>query len=89
MPTPEAEVLKPVDPSITNTDEWEIFDLGNAHVVNEKNGKPTSLLAAYADTPLKVVGTFTPSRGQSKYRTSYARPIMKSQYKTLLRGLLT
>jgi uncharacterized membrane protein len=72
MPTPEADVLKPVDPSITNTDEWEIFILSNAYVVYEKNGKPASLLAAYADTPLKVVGTFTSGRGQAKYRTSYA-----------------
>lgn len=24
------------------------------YVVHEKNGKPTNLLAAYADTPLKV-----------------------------------
>lgn len=73
MPTSEGVVLKPVDPSITNSDEWEIFALSNAHVVHEKNGKPTNLLAAYADTPLKVVGTFAPGRGQAKYRTSYSR----------------
>jgi hypothetical protein len=73
MPTPEADVLKPADPSITNSDEWEIFVLSNAHVVHEKNGKPVSLLAAFADTPLKVVGTFAPGRGQAKYRTSYPR----------------
>lgn len=71
MPTPQGDVLKPVDPSITNSDEWEIFALSNAHVVHEKNGKPANLLAAYADTPLKVVGTFAPGRGQAKYRTSY------------------
>ncbi|KAF1921489.1 hypothetical protein BDU57DRAFT_467007 [Ampelomyces quisqualis] len=66
MPTPEGDVLKPVDAS-TNPDEWQIFALSNAYVVHEKNGKPASLLAAYADTPLKVVGTFAPGRGQAKY----------------------
>jgi hypothetical protein len=72
-PTPEGEVLKPIDPSCHDSNEWAIFVLDNAHVVHESNGKPTSLLTAYADTPLKVVGTYTPSRGQSKYCTSYAR----------------
>jgi hypothetical protein len=72
MPTPEGDVLKPVDSSVTNSDEWEIFTLSNAQVVYESNGKPANLLAAYADTPLKVQGTFAPSRGQVKCRTSYA-----------------
>jgi hypothetical protein len=67
MPTLEGDVLRPVDASITNSDEWEIFNLSNAQVVHEKNGQPASLLDAYADTPLKVVGTFTAGRGQSKY----------------------
>jgi hypothetical protein len=67
MPTPEGDVLKPVDASITNSDNWEIFTLSNAQVVYEENGKPASLLDAYADTPLKVVGTFTAGRGQLKY----------------------
>jgi hypothetical protein len=71
MPIPEAEVLKPVDPSITNSDDWEIFILSDARVVYESNGKPASLLSAYADTPLKVVGRLeTPGRAQLKYRTS-------------------
>jgi len=80
MPTPEGDVLKPIDPSAASSDDWEIFILNNAQVVHEKNGKPVSLLAAYADTPLKVTGTFTPGRGQSKHRTSYARPTMASQH---------
>jgi hypothetical protein len=67
MSTSESDILKPVDSSITNSDEWEIFTLSNAHVVYESNGKPANLLAAYADTPLKVQGTFTPGRGQLKY----------------------
>jgi hypothetical protein len=65
MTTTEAEVLKST--SITNSDDWEIFTLSNAQVVYEENGKPASLLDAYADTPLKVVGTFAASRGQLKY----------------------
>jgi hypothetical protein len=67
MPIPEGDVLRPVDASITNSDEWEIFTLSNAKVVHEKNGRPANLLDAYADTPLRVVGTFTAGRGQSKY----------------------
>ena len=80
MPTPEGDVLKPIDPSAASSDDWEIFILNNAQVVHEKNGKPVSLLAAYADTPLKVTGTFTPGRGQSKYRTSCAWASMELQH---------
>jgi hypothetical protein len=71
MPTPEGDVLKPVDPSITDSNEWEIFVLSNAHVVYESNGKTANLLTAYADTPLRVRGRLeAPRRGQMKYRTS-------------------
>jgi len=71
MPTPETDVLKPVDPSITDSDKWEIFVLSNAQVVYESNGKPASLLAAYADTPLRVEGRLqNPVRSQLKYRMS-------------------
>lgn len=70
MPVPESEVLKPVEPWITNSDDWEIFVLSDARVVYENNGKPASLLAAFADTPLKVTGRLeTPARPQLKYRT--------------------
>jgi hypothetical protein len=79
MPTPESDVLKPVESSITNSDEWEIFTLSNAHVVYESNGKPANLLAAYTDTPLKVQGTFTPGRGQLKYRTLCESRSMNAQ----------
>jgi hypothetical protein len=74
MPTLEGDILKPVESSITNSDEWEIFTLSNAQVVYESNGKPANLLAAYADTPLKVQGTFAPSRGQVKCCTLLASP---------------
>lgn len=71
MPRPEGDVLKPVDPSITDSDEWEIFVLSDAHVVYESDGTPASLLSAYADTPLRVQGRLEPpGRGQLKYRTS-------------------
>ena len=71
MPASEGDVLKPVDPSITDSDHWEIFVLSDAQVFYESNGKPASLLAAYADTPLKVQGRLeAPGRGQMKYCTS-------------------
>jgi hypothetical protein len=69
MPTSEAEILRPVEASNTNSDDWEIFVLSDAHIVYESNGKPASLLAAYADTPLRVEGRLeTPGRSQLKYR---------------------
>lgn len=78
MPTPEGDVLKPVDPSITEPDNWEIFVLSNAQVVYESNGKPASLLSAYSDTPLRVQGQLEPpGRGQSKYRTSHNCALVK------------
>jgi hypothetical protein len=92
MPTPEGHVLKPVESSVTNSDEWETFTLSNAQVVYESNGKPASLLAAYADTPLKVQGTFTPGRGQLKYRTSFdslVRSCKETRCWTLQNGMLT
>jgi hypothetical protein len=68
MLTPEVNVLKPIDPSITNSDDYEIFNLSNAHVSYISNGKPASLLSAYADTPLKVEGKLeAPDRSQLKY----------------------
>ena len=71
MLTPEADVLKPVDPSITDSDDWEIFVLNDARVVYESNGKLANLLSAYADTPLKVEGRLeAPGRAQNKYRMS-------------------
>ncbi|KAF2703372.1 hypothetical protein K504DRAFT_473944 [Pleomassaria siparia CBS 279.74] len=68
MLTSELDILKPIDPSVTSSDDYEIFALSNAQVVYASNGKPASLLAAYADTPLRVEGRLeTPSRAQMKY----------------------
>ncbi|KAF2681407.1 hypothetical protein K458DRAFT_444652 [Lentithecium fluviatile CBS 122367] len=68
MLTPELEVLKPIGPSISHADDYEIFALSNAQVVYQSNGKPASLLAAYADTPLRVEGRLESlDRGQLKY----------------------
>ncbi|KAG9190964.1 hypothetical protein G6011_09052 [Alternaria panax] len=75
MPTPESEILRPLDASNTNSDDWEIFVLSDARIVFESNGKPASLLAAYADTPLKVQGRLDiPARNQLKY-------LLKKPYK--------
>ncbi|CBX96731.1 hypothetical protein IAQ61_005406 [Plenodomus lingam] len=77
MPTPEAAVLRPVDPSITDSDDWDIFILSDARITYESNGKPASLLAAYADTPLKVEGLLeTPGREQCHY-------LLKKPYKPM------
>ncbi|CAN9266371.1 unnamed protein product [Alternaria alternata] len=68
MPDPESEILRPLDVSNTNSDDWEIFILSDARIVFENNGKPASLLAAYADTPLRVEGRLeSPGRSQLKY----------------------
>ncbi|KAF2111359.1 hypothetical protein BDV96DRAFT_582045 [Lophiotrema nucula] len=62
MPTPESEALKPIDPSISNPDDYEIYTLSDARVVyarsgnGGKKGAEASLLAAYADCPLRVEG---------------------------------
>lgn len=86
MFTPEADVLKPVDPSITDSNEWEIFVLSNARVVYESNGKPANLLSAYADMSLKVQGQLdAPSRTNSKYCTSGHDNVVKR----VMVGLLT
>lgn len=69
MPTPEHAVLKPIDPSITDSDDYEIFVLSDVQVVYESNGRLASLLVAYADTPLRVEGRLeAPGRGQAKCR---------------------
>jgi hypothetical protein len=69
MPISEPEILKPIESSSTNSDDWEIFVLSEARIVYESNGKPASLLDAYADRPLKVEGRLeTPGRSQLRYR---------------------
>jgi hypothetical protein len=57
MPTPELDVLLPAE---TNRESDDYFVLTNAHVVYESNGKPASLLSAYADVPLRVEGWLEP-----------------------------
>ncbi|KAL1604997.1 hypothetical protein SLS60_004540 [Paraconiothyrium brasiliense] len=57
MPVPELEVLIPTNPA---SDSEDYFVLSNAHVVYESNGKPASLLSAYADVLLRVEGHLEP-----------------------------
>jgi len=77
MLVPELEALRPIDPTITNSDDYEIFVLSSARVVNEQNGKLVSLLTAYADTQLRIEGRLEPlARGQSKCRTFFSRVAM-------------
>ncbi|KAJ4320113.1 hypothetical protein N0V94_003583 [Neodidymelliopsis sp. IMI 364377] len=77
MPTPESDILKPIEPS-QDEDQWTEFILSNASVVHESNGKPANLLLAYADTPLRITGRLeTPRRDQSQYRMSMHEADMK------------
>ncbi|ORY17055.1 hypothetical protein BCR34DRAFT_506208 [Clohesyomyces aquaticus] len=67
-PMPELSVLKPLDPSITNEDDYPDFPLSEVRVVCASNGQPASLLAAYADTPLIVEGRLgAPKRENGRY----------------------
>ncbi len=69
MPILESDVLKPMDPSLSE-DNWAEFVLSDASVAYESNGKPANLLLAYADTPLKVQGCLeAPSREHVHQRT--------------------
>ena len=68
MLTPELQVLKPIDSSISNSDDYEIFILSNARVYYTANGKPANLLVAHVDTPLRVEGRLeNPDKSQQKY----------------------
>ncbi|KAF2734473.1 hypothetical protein EJ04DRAFT_466552 [Polyplosphaeria fusca] len=60
MPVNESQVLKPINPTITNSDDYEIFSLRDARVVHSGNGKLANLLDAYADKPLRVEGKLGP-----------------------------
>ncbi|KAF1970635.1 hypothetical protein BU23DRAFT_600770 [Bimuria novae-zelandiae CBS 107.79] len=57
MAVPELDILLPAD---ANSDSEDYFVLSNAQVVYEANGKPASLLSAYADVPLRVEGRLDP-----------------------------
>ncbi|KAF2490126.1 hypothetical protein BU16DRAFT_586218 [Lophium mytilinum] len=77
MAVPELDILKPVDPSISNPDDYELFTLSNAQVCNPKTGKPANLLDAYADNPVTVEGKLDPPpREQQKYLVN--RPYRKA-----------
>lgn len=68
MPVPEDDILRPIEPSITNSNDYPEFILHDTHIVYESNGKPANLLNAYADTPLRVQGRLDPpKRDQAKY----------------------
>lgn len=68
MPVPEDDILKAIEPSITNSNDYPEFTLHDARIVYEGNGKPANLLVAYADTPLRVTGRLDPpKREQSRY----------------------
>ncbi|OCK81875.1 hypothetical protein K432DRAFT_350207 [Lepidopterella palustris CBS 459.81] len=77
MLIPELDVLKPIDPSISNSDHYQQFVLSNVQVYDAKTGEPASLLHAYADTPLTVHGRLEPpERHQQQYFLS--RPYAKA-----------
>lgn len=79
MSVPELQILKPIDPSITSPDDYEIFVLNNAQVVYESNGKLANLLLAYADTPMRVEGSLEPlDRSQTQCRESSRSTAMQA-----------
>lgn len=60
-----SDVLKPRDPSVTNTDEWPEFRISNATLTNSSN-ELASLLTAGEHNPLTLTGTLEPpSKGQA------------------------
>lgn len=72
MFAPELDVLLPAD---ENNESEDYFVLSNAHVFYESNGKPASLLSAYADVRLRVEGRLeAPDRNLAKRRTSLEPP---------------
>jgi hypothetical protein len=73
MLTPETEILKPLDPSLPHSDDYEIFTLSDAQVTYAgKHGGLASLLSAYSDTPLRVEGRLeAPDRSQLRCRRSH------------------
>lgn len=83
MPIFESDVLKPREPTLPE-DDWAEFTLSDVSVAYEKNGKPASLLAAYANCPLTVRGRLeTPDRKQAHHCTLGAQsycpiPVLKT-----------
>lgn len=80
MPVPEDDILKAIEPSVTNSNDYPEFTLHNARIVYQSNGKPANLLVAYADTPLRVEGRLDPpKREQAKYcaLVSHIEPMCK------------
>lgn len=55
MSVPEEEVLKPIDPSIADENQWEEYQLSNVEV-HDANGSLTSLLNADDSSPVTVTG---------------------------------
>ena len=69
MPTPELDILKPIDPSITDSDLWQQYVLSNVQIYDAETREPVSLLDAYADTPVIIEGKLEPpDRSQQQYR---------------------
>lgn len=69
----ESDVLKPRDPTLPE-DHWAEFTLSNVSVAYENNGKPASLLAAYANCPLTVRGRLeAPEREHAHHCTLSVR----------------
>ena len=69
MLTPELDILKPIDPSINDSDLWQQYVLSNVQIYDAETRQLASLLDAYADTPVIVEGKLEPpDRNQQQYR---------------------
>ncbi|EKG15623.1 hypothetical protein MPH_07058 [Macrophomina phaseolina MS6] len=85
-PLHEAEVLKPHDPSLTDENDWEEFQLASAEVRDAATDEPTSLLDADAASPVTVIGRLEPlPRDQSHLLAASAPAIPKSGVPVALR----
>ena len=56
MTCPELDILEPKDPAIENWDDWPTYSLRKTSIISQKTGKPTSLLKAHEDNPVKISG---------------------------------
>ena len=86
MPTCELDVLKPIDPSISDSDDWPIYDVTNAQVYHASTSKLANLLHAFPDNPLRLEGRLEPP-GRQYTKNRKAIHTSKDQAEYLIANL--
>lgn len=61
----ESAVFPPKDPTLTNDDDWPIYELHDVEV-QDSSGRPTSLFEADGFTPVTINGVLKPLRGREE-----------------------